>query len=64
MATQADIDAIEKALASGERRVRFSDGREVEYRSVADLRGALGVLSSRMETVPMMRTTVTSFRRD
>lgn len=64
MATQADIDALEMALATGERRVRFADGREVEYRSVADIRSALGVLSARMTTAPMMRTTVTAFRRD
>lgn len=64
MATQADIDAIEAALARGEARVRFADGREVQYRSVSDLRAALGVLTSRMTTAPMMRTTTASFRRD
>lgn len=35
--TQADIDNLNAALRSGERRVRFADGKEVEYRSVDDL---------------------------
>jgi len=64
MATQADIDAIEAALAQGEAKVRFSDGREVTYRSVSELRAALGVMSTRLSTAPMMRTTKTTFARD
>lgn len=35
--SQADIDALNEAIAQGERMVRFSDGRMVEYRSVPDL---------------------------
>jgi hypothetical protein len=35
--TQADVDAIELAAATGVQRVKLSDGREVEYRSVSDL---------------------------
>lgn len=34
--TQKDLDAVEAAIASGELSVK-SDGREVTYRSMADL---------------------------
>jgi hypothetical protein len=34
--TQADLDAIEAAVVSGQRRVRLN-GREVEYHSVGDM---------------------------
>jgi hypothetical protein len=34
--TTADLTAIERAIASGELRVKFSD-REVEYRSISEL---------------------------
>jgi len=34
--TQADIDALDTAIKSGTKRVRFSD-REVEYMSMSDL---------------------------
>lgn len=44
MATQAQIEAniaaLEAALASGEHRVRY-DGREVEFRSVDEIKKAL-----------------------
>ena len=32
--TQADVDALKAALKSGVLRVRYSDGREVEYNNV------------------------------
>lgn len=36
-ASQAQIDALNEAIATGERSVRFADGSAVEYRSIADL---------------------------
>ncbi len=38
--TEAQRDALRKALASGERRVTY-DGKTVEYRSIAELKEAL-----------------------
>ena len=35
--SQADIDSIDIALATGDLSVRFPDGRQIEYRSVDDL---------------------------
>lgn len=39
--TQAQIDALEKALYQGALSVTYPDGGSVTYRSVADLRTAL-----------------------
>lgn len=64
MATQGDIDAIDRAIATGERKVRFADGREVEYRAISDLIAARGMLSVNISSAPMMRTTLTAFARD
>jgi hypothetical protein len=64
MATQADIDRIEAAIARGELRVRAPDGSEVTYRSVSDLQQALAVLQNRMATTSFSRTTLASFARD
>jgi hypothetical protein len=64
MATQADIDRIEAAMARGELKVRAPDGSEVTYRSVGELQQALAVLQNRMATTAFNRTTFTSFARD
>lgn len=40
--TQADIDALKAAMASGAKRVRYSDGSEVEYRDMAEVQDILG----------------------
>lgn len=39
--TEADIIALKKAIKSGARRVKGSDGKEVEYRSLAEMRATL-----------------------
>jgi hypothetical protein len=38
--TPADLEALQQALATGERRVAFVD-KTVEYRSVAELQAAI-----------------------
>lgn len=35
--TQADLDALDNAIKGGAVHVRFSDGKEVTYRSMNDL---------------------------
>lgn len=64
--TQDDLDRVTHAIATGERRVRFSDGREVEYRSVADLRDALALLRAELNATGSTadRDIMTSFARD
>ncbi len=48
MATIADVDAaiaaLTLALGTGEKRVRFADGREVEYRTPQEMRQAIDTL--------------------
>lgn len=39
--TQADVDAIKTAIASGEHEITYGDGRRIQYRSVAELQSAL-----------------------
>jgi len=45
--TQTDLDAINRAIATGERMVRFSD-RTVEYRDVADLLRAKSAIEAEL----------------
>ena len=58
MANEERIAALEAAIASGERRVRF-EGREVEYRSVEEMLRALEYLRSRTGAAPRWRLTPT-----
>lgn len=44
--TQADLDTIEAAIANPEMRVRFADGREVQYRSVSEILTARDVIKA------------------
>ena len=37
--SQADLDALSAAIASGIKSVTFPDGRRTEYQTVADMRG-------------------------
>ena len=46
--TQAHLDALQQALASGELRVRFAD-REVTYRSVEELKNAIAIVKAGLE---------------
>lgn len=45
--TQADLDAIETALKSGELRVRLGD-KEVQYRTLDDLIRARAIIASEL----------------
>ena len=49
--SQADIDSIDAALATGEMAVWFSDGRKIEYRDVADLLKAKRAIEAQMNPV-------------
>lgn len=42
--TQADLDAIESAIASGELVVQHSDGRRITYRSINELEEARALI--------------------
>jgi hypothetical protein len=48
--TQADLTAIDRALAKGEQTIQFQD-RTVTYRSVKELLEARALISSELSTV-------------
>lgn len=39
--TQTDVDTLKAAIGSGAMKVRYADGREITYRSQAELERAL-----------------------
>lgn len=45
--TQADIDALDRAIAKGVRRVHFAD-RSVEYASMAELKQAREMMQTEL----------------
>jgi len=49
--TSADLDAINSAIASGAKRVRFQT-HEVEYQSVAEMLRARDVIKAELEVPP------------
>jgi hypothetical protein len=62
--TTTDLTAIEKAIASGELRVKFGD-REVMYRSIDELLKARDIIRSAVDsTAPTTRCTYASFTKD
>ncbi len=42
--SEADLVKLRAALSSGVRSVRFEDGRQVEYQTVAELVQAIGIV--------------------
>jgi len=44
MFTQSDLDGINAAIASGELTVRSSDGKQIAYRSMEELKEARGII--------------------
>ncbi len=65
--TQTDIDAVEAAIATAELRVKFADGREVEYRSILELlkaRDAMLAVTAVADSSSGSRSTLATFRKD
>jgi|WetSurMetagenome_2_1015567.scaffolds.fasta_scaffold187055_2 hypothetical protein len=65
--TTADLTAIETAIASGVLRVRFSDGREVQYQSLSDLLKAREFIKNDLTQsggTASTRATFASFTKD
>lgn len=61
----SDLAAIDRAMATGAERVRFSDGREVTYRSLADMRSIRAEIAAALDTGSARpRTTYAAYRRD
>ncbi|GJD65166.1 phage head-tail joining protein [Methylobacterium frigidaeris] len=63
--TTADLDAINAAIASGARKVRFADNREVEYRTLADMRSIRDEIAAALGLkAEAPRVTFATFTRD
>ena len=43
--TQSDIDALKEAIATGASEVRYADGRTVKYRSLAEMKDILDMVT-------------------
>ena len=66
--TQADLDTIDAAIATGAKRVRFGSGpdaQEVEYRSLAEMRSARDMVAGVVNgTASGPRVTLAEHLRD
>lgn len=54
-ATQSDIDALQAAINSGARSVTYSDGSEVQYRSLEEMRSILREMKSDVSATKPVR---------
>jgi len=59
--TQLDLDALEAAMVSGQRRVRLN-GREVEYHSIDQMAKARDLIRSELNRVDTSISRPKSFR--
>jgi hypothetical protein len=66
--TQADIDALKRAIATGARRVEYGSGetrRVLENRSLAELKDILAGMEEEVAgALAPQRTAITQFTRD
>lgn len=65
--SQDDIDALKAAIATGARRVKFGSGpdsREVEYRSLDEMRATLADLTAEVSTAPRSTVSYVEHSRD
>ena len=63
--TPDDLTAINDAIATGAVKVRFADGRETIFRSLAELRSIRDEVMAALGLSPEpLRTTYASFTRD
>lgn len=66
--SQGDIDALKKAIATGAKSVLYQSGderREVQYKSLAEMRTALSMMEAEVAgSARPLRTTFVRFERD
>ena len=58
----ASRDALVRALATGEKRVRDASGEEVEYRTVFEIQRALGLIEARIAAMQSAAPSVIRFQ--
>ena len=59
--TQTDLDRLEAALAGGELKVDYGDGRSVTYRSVGELKQAIEYTRTQLAAATADGATTSSF---
>lgn len=63
--SQSDLDALDRAIGTGALKVKFADGREVTYRSLADMRSIRREMSDAIAgALATPRVTFSSYVRD
>jgi hypothetical protein len=58
--TQADIDALKAAIATGARSVQYSDGSRIDYRSLREMEAVRAKMESEVSAASTTR--VRAFR--
>ena len=61
--SQSDLDALDKAIATGAMEVRYSDGRQVRYRSLAELRNIRDQIRTELGLGTAPRVTLAEHKR-
>lgn len=62
--TQADVDALKAAIATGALEVRYADGRYTKFRSLAEMKETLAMMQAEAAGQPPLRTVLIEHRRD
>jgi hypothetical protein len=60
--SQTDLDKLDKAIASGVRRVTYSSGT-VEYQSLDDMMKARSFIAAQLGSTPASMTSLAEFHR-
>jgi hypothetical protein len=64
--TQGDIDALQEAIRTGAKKVRYESGgevREVTYRTLDEMRSILAQMQEELAPLPRSRSMLASFNR-
>jgi hypothetical protein len=61
--TEADLATLQRALVSGSKKVRFSDGREVEYRSLEEIKEIIRMVQEELSGLRKPRVSLAKFTR-
>lgn len=59
--TQDDVDALKRAMATGALRVRYPDGREVQYRTLSEMKAVLVMAQAEASGTPSRGHSVAGF---
>lgn len=58
---QSDLDKLDRAIASGLMKVRYADGAEMTYRTLAEMYETRARIAASLSSDPLPRTVLASF---